>query len=439
MNEYKFCQSSFLAFSIFLSSLSFLVFTRKKENTTSRLLSVIKELDCVKDLLLVAKLRQEVFFEILQEFTFLSNEIEKRGESMTISDAWYHYMSLINDAYAFAKELFDVGVIIIKNLVVSGKEISKYSSQLRRLNAETMKLEEQIEKSHARIQRAFYYTREKEEIMKILNTVRKELLLTVDALKNYNDKLIEIIKELSKRFEELSMEHESLLENVDEEFRKEYLEKLEKLEELHKKHYEALLLAKNIKNDSIRNAIKDYEGYLNLLSKLSKMVEDSEQLLEQTIRKYDILTEKAKKEYEEACEKIRNMPWSERMKLREEVSNVKEMYLVAARNLDPENWEHIYELDYEFWPSWVEFLKKIRDYWEENVEEVRKTVEETKSRYELAVLEWRREVERRQKRISDAKRSYIRAVKDFENRYIELKREFLSNLTDYISRLQKRV
>ena len=423
--------------SISLSVLSFIFASYQRESIIEKILKVKKERDCVRDLLIAAKIKQEVFSDLQRELAFISRELGRRRECMLVGDAWFSYLMLIDDVYKYARATRGLGDTIIKNLVIKGKEVAKYSAILRKISREYARLEEQIERSYALIARRFYRTRDKEEILKILELAGREVDNTVSALKEYLEKLGDNLRALEDFFKKLTLEHDSLVESIREDCRRIYLEKIHEEEEKYENLFLEVEKARELKRESVESTIKEYEGYLGLIDRLAASLREAEEALTEAIKKYDMLSEEARKEYEEECKRIREMPWEERMKLRGEVSNVKEMYIIAVKNLDPENWEYIHELEYEYWPAWMSFVKKLSKFWDEHVEEVKKTLDEVKNRYEIAVLGLKGEIEIRRKRVNDARERFIEALRKFEDNYIKARAENDKVLEEVARRLRE--
>ena len=409
----------------------------RRNSLVERIVKIKKEKDCVRDLIIAFKTRQEIFSDLQRELIFLFMELGKRKECMLVEDTWFTYLTLIDDVYQYARRVRDAGYTIIKNLFIVGKDIVKYSEILKSVGREYMKFEEKIEKSHAIIARKLYYTRDRKETLEILNSIEGEMHKTILALKEYLEKLNTALKFLEETFKKLTLEHDTLLESIKEECRRRYLERVYEIEEKYEAQFSKLAEVMELKRESIESAIREYEGYLGLIDKLASELKKLEKEFDNAMEKYNALCGEAKREYEKECRRIREMPWEERIKLREDVSNVKEMYLIAVKNLDPENWEHILELEYEYWPAWTKFVKKIRDFWEEHVERIKNRVNETKTKYEVTVLGLKKEIERRRRRVNEARELFLKTLAQFEDDYVRLRLKSDKELEKVIQDLQR--
>lgn len=132
----------------------------REDSLVNRIIKIKKEKDCVRDLIVAFKTRQEIFSDLHRELVFLRKELGRRKELMFVEDTWFTYLTLIEDVYRYSVRIRNAGNTIIKSLFITGREITKYARIFRGLSREYAKLEEEIEKSHAVITRKSYYTRD---------------------------------------------------------------------------------------------------------------------------------------------------------------------------------------------------------------------------------------------------------------------------------------
>ena len=78
------------------------------------IVKVKREKDCVRDLIIAFKTKQEIFSDLQRELVFLYMELGRRKECMFVEDTWFTYLSLIDDIYRYAREVRNTGDTIIK-------------------------------------------------------------------------------------------------------------------------------------------------------------------------------------------------------------------------------------------------------------------------------------------------------------------------------------